>query len=420
MKKMLISGAMLSMLALTLAPETARGVDPRKAPRGTTTASNDPFAPAVLPGTSTSTTTTTPAQPATTTPPGATRDRLAPAPTPGDVAALIAPPSSGTSPDRPPRWRLGVYSQDTDIGVKILRVVAGSPAERAGLEKDDLIVAVAGYQVGIVNGVHYDCGYEFENRADAQGNVKLLVQDHRNKQLVNLPVKLDSRLEKVSGTISYRNRIFLPQNAVALIELREHRTTGPGIVLGDQRVEEIRQIPIPYEIEYDPLDINPRRTYVVHATISANGRTLYTTTDQYAVITNNRGQTAAVTVVQAPQNPAQTAEDQRAEIEAQIVQYFRDYMGREPRPDEMPVWTAQVLERGRTLADVQADLLSNPQVWHRCEHDEARFIQLMSESITGRQLTQDELDYWVWRLQQSGGLRRDLAADFLANKGVPR
>ena len=81
---------------------------------------------------------------------------------------------------RPPRWRLGVYSQDTDTGVKINRVVPDTPADRAGLEANDVIVAVNGYQVGIVNGEHYDCGYEFETRADADGNVMLLVQDHRN------------------------------------------------------------------------------------------------------------------------------------------------------------------------------------------------------------------------------------------------
>ncbi len=67
-------------------------------------------------------------------------------------------------PSRGPRWRLGVYSQDTNVGVKILRTVANSPADRAGLEANDNIVAVAGYQVGIVNGQQYDCGNEFELR----------------------------------------------------------------------------------------------------------------------------------------------------------------------------------------------------------------------------------------------------------------
>lgn len=437
MLRMLAVCAVLPAFALTLLSDSAQGVDPRKitVTPASTSASNDPFVLPTTPGI-TAPTTVVPAPTAvtttTTTPtPGTTRDRTALTPTttgtpsaavtgPG-IDPRIAPPTSPTTPARPPRWRLGVYSQDTDIGVKILRVVAGSPAERAGLEANDYIVAVAGYQVGIVNGQQFDCGVEFEQRADTQGRVMLLVQDNRNKQLVNLPIQLESRLAKVTGTIAYRNRIFLPQDAIAMVELREGNT-GPstGITLGAQRIDEIRQIPIPFEIEYDPLDVNPRRTYVIHATISAAGRPLYTTVDQYAVITNGKGQQVAVSVERAAADPQTAANDQKAQIEQQIVQWFRIYYGRDPYPQEMPVWTSMVTDRGRSMFDVQAELASTPQVWHRCEEDESKYIQLLSETIVGKTPSPEELDYWMWRYQQSGGLRRNLAEDFLTAAGVPR
>ncbi len=439
MPRMLALGALLPAFALTLFADSAHGVDPRKVTvtPASTTATNDPFVLPTTPGiaapttvvpapasptvTTTTTTTTTPA-------PGTTRDRVATAPTsPGSPAASITSPGTAplianpTTPTRPPRWRLGVYSQDTEIGVKILRVVAGSPAERAGLEANDYIVAVAGYQVGIVNGQQFDCGVEFEQRADSQGRVMLLVQDNRNKQLVNLPIQLESRLAKVTGTIAYRNRIFLPQDAVAMVELREGNTgASSGITLGAQRIDEIRQIPIPFEIEYDPLDINPRRTYVIHATITAAGRPLYTTIDQYAVITNGKGQQVAVSVERAAADPQTAASDQKTQIEQQIVQWFRTYYGRDPYPQEMPVWTSMVTDRGRSMFDVQAELASTPQVWHRCQEDESKYIQLLSESIVGKTPSPEELDYWMWRYQQSGGLRRNLAEDFLTAAGVPR
>lgn len=435
MPRMLAVCAVLPAFALTLFSDSAQGVDPRKitVTPASTTASNDPFVLPTTPGITAPTTVvpapTTPTA-ITTTPPatGTTRDRIAVAPTtPGSAASLTSPGTAPllanpTTPTRPPRWRLGVYSQDTDIGVKILRVVAGSPAERAGIEANDYIVAVAGYQVGIVNGQQFDCGVEFEQRADSQGRVMLLVQDNRNKQLVNLPIQLESRLAKVTGTIAYRNRIFLPQDAIAMVELREGNT-GPstGITLGAQRIDEIRQIPIPFEIEYDPLDINPRRTYVISATISAAGRPLYTTVDQYAVITNGKGQQVAVSVERAAAADPQTAaNDERAQIEQQIVQWFRIYYGRDPYPQEMPVWTSMVTDRGRSMFDVQAELASTPQVWHRCEEDESKYIQLLSETIVGKTPSPEELDYWMWRYQQSGGLRRNLAEDFLTAAGVPR
>ena len=442
MPRMLPLCAVLPALALALFANSARGVDPRKitVTPTTNTASNDPFVLPSTPGITAPTTVVptpapTPTATATTTTPaptpGTARDRtaLAPATTGSPTAAttgpgtapLVAPPTSPGTPARPPRWRLGVYSQDTDVGVKILRVVAGSPAERAGLEPNDYIVAVAGYQVGIVNGQQYDCSVEFEQRADTQGRVMLLVQDSRNKQLVNLPIQLESRLAKVTGTIAYRNRIFLPQDAIAMVELREGATgTIPGNSLGAQRIEDIRQIPIPFEIEYDPLDINPRRTYVITATISAGNRPLYTTVDQYAVITNGKGQQVAVSVEQAPRDTQTAALDERAAIEQQIVQWFRIYYGRDPYPQEMPVWTSMVTDRGRSMFDVQAELASTPQVWNRCEQDESKYIQLLSESIVGKTPSPEELDYWMWRYEQSGGLRRNLAEDFLTAAGVPR
>lgn len=419
MHRLLSLGALLPALVLGLLTNPARGVDPRKSTTPTPTAFIVPTTPA--PGTA-----VTPVSTSTTVPPASSlpgaRDRstaVAPPASPGSGASpLLMPPNS---PSRGPRWRIGVYSQDTEVGVKILRVVPNSPADRVGLEPEDYIVAVAGYQVGIVNGQQYDCGYEFEQRADPQGRCMLLVFDNRSRQLVNLPIQLESRLAKVTGTIAYRSRIFLPQNAMALVELREWNSNGsPGIVFGQQRIEEIRQIPIPFEIEYDPGDINPRRTYVVTATITANGRPLYTTIDQYPVLTNGRGATASITVERAAFDPQTAAADQRAEIEQQIIQYFRMYFGRDPMPQEMPLWTAQVTERGRTLFDVQADMASNRQVWERCQQDEARYIELLSESLIGKKPSPEELDYWLWRYQQSGGVRRQLAEDFLTAAGVPR
>lgn len=424
MLRMLTLSAVLAAIGVAGISDTAFGVDPQKV--GTTTTL--PRTAYILPtGPITPTTTIAPAPalaptaPITTVP--GSRDRIATTyGTTGAVSpTLISTPTVPGMSSRGPRWRLGVYSQDTEIGVKILRTVANSPADRAGLEPNDIIVAVAGYQVGIVNGQQYDCGYEFEQRADSQGNCMLLVLDSRNRQLVNLPIKLESRLAKVSGTIAYRNRIYLPQNAIATIELREAYNVGsPGIAIGQQRIDEIRQIPIPFEVEYDPGDVNPRKQYVVTATISADGRALYTTLQQYAVITNGRPQTAAIEVERAAADPQTASNDQRAQIEQQIVNYFRTYFGRDPKPSEMPVWTAMVTDRNRSMFDVQAEMASNSAVWNRCQGDDARYIELLSEAIIGKKPTQEELDYWLYEMQKNGGLRRPVAEQFLTAAGVPR
>lgn len=89
------------------------------------------------------------------------------------------------------RWRLGVYAYNTEKGVVITRVLPGSPAAREGLEPRDVIVTVDGYQVGYVGDLLYTLGEELQLRADHGGRVTLLVQNHRDDELLNLDVRLE-------------------------------------------------------------------------------------------------------------------------------------------------------------------------------------------------------------------------------------
>ncbi|MFO1093578.1 MAG: hypothetical protein U0992_09735 [Planctomycetaceae bacterium] len=240
MSRMLSPILVLAAFGFASIGHRAYGVDPSRA--GTTNSPSTtafivpsgPADPSLIPG--------VPGTDTTGLPPFA-RDRLSVTPgtyppgtlPPGGITPqLLTTPGTPNMPSRGPRWRLGVYSQDTNIGVKILRTAPNSPADRAGLEPNDVIVNVAGYQVGIVNGQQYDCGNEFELRADSQGNCMLLVLDSRSRTVVNLPIQLESRLALITGTIAYRNRYVLPPNAVALVELREASLPGStsGLVLG--------------------------------------------------------------------------------------------------------------------------------------------------------------------------------------------
>ncbi len=65
-------------------------------------------------------------------------------------------------------WRLGVQVDNLDTGVFIRQVAPNSAAARANLEVNDVIVAVAGQQVGYVDGRPIDVGTEIKRRADAQ------------------------------------------------------------------------------------------------------------------------------------------------------------------------------------------------------------------------------------------------------------
>ncbi|QEG41478.1 PDZ domain-containing protein [Roseimaritima ulvae] len=95
-------------------------------------------------------------------------------------------------PDRQ-RWKLGVHAYNTDTGVVVTRVVPGSPASRAGIERGDRVVAVSGFQVGWIDDRLYPLGAELQRQAGRRGEVTLLMQNVRNRRLLNLDVKLQGR-----------------------------------------------------------------------------------------------------------------------------------------------------------------------------------------------------------------------------------
>lgn len=89
-----------------------------------------------------------------------------------------------------PRWYFGVNAYNTSTGVYITHVSSGSPARRAGFERGDVIVTVDGYQVGVVNGAVFYLGEELQYRAGPRGDVRFLVRNTRNGQLVNVDAVL--------------------------------------------------------------------------------------------------------------------------------------------------------------------------------------------------------------------------------------
>jgi predicted metalloprotease with PDZ domain len=113
---------------------------------------------------------------------------------PGDLSApgaRIMPPGHPQW-HFPPRWWLGVYGYNTPSGVVITRVVPDSPAEHAGLERNDKIVTVDGFQVGYIQRRLYPLGAELQLRAGPDGRVLLLVQNWRNDELENIDARLAS------------------------------------------------------------------------------------------------------------------------------------------------------------------------------------------------------------------------------------
>ncbi|NOZ40072.1 MAG: DUF4214 domain-containing protein [Planctomycetes bacterium] len=328
-------------------------------------------------------------------------------------------PNAGNQARTWQKWRLGIYPENTETGVRITQVVRGSAAERAGLETGDRIIAVHGYQVGYVNGSLYDVGQEFERSADSQGWVGILVQNNRGGNLLNMPLQLDPRHQGITGTVTSRDRSALPRDAVLNVELREVLSYGNSrpVTLTRQSYTAARQ-PITFSLDYDPTQIDSRRNYVLHANITSAGRQIYSVRRDVPIFGNNGSNSQNIQLLVESNATAYRGggggrlPNQRDPI-AQISTWFREYLRREPRAQELYVWQAH-LDRGGSLTDAQLQILSTPEFYYQSNADDAEYVRRMFQLVTNRQPSQQEISQWLTRLQYHNRLRPEMAREFLA------
>jgi putative lipoprotein len=91
----------------------------------------------------------------------------------------------------------------------------------------------------------------------------------------------------VSGTVTYRERIALAPDAVVKVQIQDVSLQDvAATVMGEQVIRNPGQVPIPYEVAYDPKEIEDNHTYAVAARIEdGGGKLLFITTQSYPVIT---------------------------------------------------------------------------------------------------------------------------------------
>ena len=91
----------------------------------------------------------------------------------------------------------------------------------------------------------------------------------------------------VTGTVIYRERMALPPDAVVQVQVQDvSRMDVAATVMGEQIIRNPGQVPIPFEVAYNPKDIQDNYTYAVAARIEdGNGKLLFINTQSYPVIT---------------------------------------------------------------------------------------------------------------------------------------
>lgn len=101
------------------------------------------------------------------------------------------------------------------------------------------------------------------------------------------PTPAESAIATLTGTVTYLQRIALPEGAIVTVQLVDvSLADAPATVLAEQTITTTTQVPIPFTLEFNPADIQPNHTYAVQARIEVDGQLQWITTTQYPVLTN--------------------------------------------------------------------------------------------------------------------------------------
>ncbi len=305
------------------------------------------------------------------------------------------------------QFKLGIYGSNTATGVVINRIVPGAAAQQAGLEVRDTIVTVAGYQVGMVDGRLYDLGDELSRRVDTAGSVTLLVRNHRNGQLVNVPVNFLSTATVIEGSIRSTDRRPLPRGHSLVVRLLD--VTSPGwnnVVIRQQNLGSPVRWPVNYRLEVDTMTIRPRHRYAVDAQILRQGSVVNSSGSPRPVSVSAGSIRLDLTLVGAP-----TPLPDSSPID-QIREWYRRFLGRDPTGREVAVWQNE-LARGRPLDEVEASILGSSEFFEQNKSDPDQFIDETYRQLKGSVPTPAQHQGLRDRLGEQDGLRFPFALELL-------
>ena len=112
----------------------------------------------------------------------------------------------------------------------------------------------------------------------------------------------------VTGTLVYMQKIALPPNAAIEVKMQDVTAVPPKTIAETVFGAAGQQVPIAFQLTYNPANINQAHTYQVLANISVNGKPMFVTNTPLHVVTQgSRSQGIALMLQPAPAQNAASA-----------------------------------------------------------------------------------------------------------------
>jgi uncharacterized lipoprotein YbaY len=100
------------------------------------------------------------------------------------------------------------------------------------------------------------------------------------------PVMTGAAGGNLTGAVTYMERIALTPDAVINVELQDVSSGITSVISTATVNAEGRQVPIPFELAYDPATIDPAGTYLLSANITEGGQIMFASPTGVPVLTN--------------------------------------------------------------------------------------------------------------------------------------
>lgn len=313
-------------------------------------------------------------------------------------------------------WRLGIQGDNTETGVLIREVTPNSAAAKARLEVGDMVVAVEGYQVGMVSGRLYDLPDELNRHADTTGSVTLLVQDHISGRLASIRAQLDSNQSTLSGALVYSGRVPLPSDAIVTVQIENLSRPHYTVKNGQVSFAPTNGGNIAFVIAYDAKYVDPQDTYQVRAAVSSRGRTIFHTPNPQYVITKGNPKQVRLSLVPLNDSLATTGTAPNGTVvsypnynalDDQIKKLFQQFFERQPTTLELAALRATPgIETQLELMPLA--LMANQEYFDRAGNNNVAWLDSVFQVVVKKRPSQSELEQWMRRYAELGYSRTEL------------
>jgi len=126
-----------------------------------------------------------------------------------------------------------------------------------------------------------------------EGDMKTRIQLAAVLVATALTASLAAQTARVTGTVTYRERMAMPPSAMVEVTLEDvSRADVASTIIASTRIERPGQVPVKFSIEYDPKLVSPSRRYAVRARIIDGPAVLFSSTDTALVLTQGHGSAA--------------------------------------------------------------------------------------------------------------------------------